>query len=315
MKIDFKKIANAAAKGWTDATLKAKQVSPKAFLIAGIAGVIVGTVTACVATVGAVDDIQDAKDDLDNIREELETDSENYTEEDAKHDKNTVYARTARSIAKRYLPAVAIIIFSITCIVHSHNIMKARNLALASAYLTESSNFGEYRKRVAEKYGAEAENDIYNDRKTVSIETKTVDENGSEKVENKDITVAGKALGSWTFRFEKYDENGNPAFSASTGDPYTDMMQIKAIQKYMNDKYNIVETIFMNDIFKELGHKRTVRGQSEGWHKISPDDSTPIDFGAHIDTVLDKDGHPYEVVILDFNVMGNVVQGLATKEV
>lgn len=286
--------------------------APKIAFIGGIIGVVGSVIGFCVATKDSVPVVEKAKADLNNVQEQPV--SEEYTEEDKQHDTNDVYRRTIVAVAKRYLPAVCLLTVSLAALICAHNIQEARNVALAAAYSTVVNNFDEYRKRVRERYGEQADDDILNDRKKMLVERKTVDEDGNEVTETEEITVSGKPLGQYTFRYEKYDwQTGEVAFRGALDDPYANRTMLKGLQRAWNNKFDFIGTVFVNDIMDDLNHDRLLLGQSEGWHKNvnDPDDDAYIDFSPRVEMVLDKDGNPYECCVITLNVMGNVLSSLA----
>ena len=143
-----------------------KKHSPEILVGAGIIGVIAGTVVACKETkkVDAVldnhtkrmEEIHMASDTGVSVNPETK-EAVQYTEKDKKRDTTLAYGKTAYELVKLYLPSGLIISASVACILGSHSIMTKRNTGLTAAYVGISQAFEEYRQRIAERYGREAD--------------------------------------------------------------------------------------------------------------------------------------------------------------
>lgn len=287
---------------------KFKKHSPEIFIISGIVGGIAAAVMACKATTKAGKVIDKAKDDLDMIHAAIDgrvPAKENYAEEESKKDITKVYVSTGLSLVKLYAPAVVLGGLSITAILYSNNILQKRNVALAAAYATVDSSFKDYRNRVIERFGDEVDKELKYNIKPLTVQEKTVDENGNEVVTEKTVKVADPGEHNMYTRI--FDESS--CYWSKTPD-YNQMFLIGR-ERYANDKLNAQGYLFLNDVLEMLDLPRTKEGQMVGWvkdPKIGRDDY--IDFG--IFNANKKSNRAfingYEPSIwLDFNVQGNIL--------
>ncbi len=289
-------------------SFKFKKHSPEIFIISGIVGGIAAAVMACKATTKAGKVIDKAKDDLDMIHAAIDgrvPAKENYAEEESKKDITKVYVSTGLSLVKLYAPAVVLGGLSITAILYSNNILRKRNVALAAAYATVDSSFKDYRNRVIERFGDEVDKELKYNIKPLTVQEKTVDENGNEVVTEKTVKVADPGEHNMYTRI--FDESS--CYWSKTPD-YNQMFLIGR-ERYANDKLNAQGYLFLNDVLEMLDLPRTKEGQMVGWvkdPKIGRDDY--IDFG--IFNANKKSNRAfingYEPSIwLDFNVQGNIL--------
>lgn len=287
---------------------KLKKHSPEIFIVAGVVGTVVSGVMACKATTKVNEILEETKDTLDTINEGIEKGEikgKEYTQEDGKKDTTIVYVQTGVKIAKLYAPSVILGALAITSIVTSHNILRKRNVALAAAYTAVDKSFKDYRKRVAERFGNEIENELRYNIKAKTYKEVETDENGEEKTVEKTVNVINGDLPSDYARW--FD-------SSATGweNSYDyNMMFLRGTEAWANDKLKANGFIYLNDIYYELGIPKTKAGQIVGW-VYRPDDPDYqgdgfVDFG--IKTVLREmpDGTRQESILLDFNPDGNIL--------
>ncbi len=287
---------------------KFRKHSPEIFIISGIVGGIAAAVMACTATTKAGKVIDKAKDDLDMIHAAIDgriPAKENYAEEESKKDITKVYVSTGLSLVKLYAPAVVLGGLSITAILYSNNILRKRNVALAAAYATVDSSFKDYRNRVIERFGDEVDKELKYNIKPLTVQEKTVDENGNEVVTEKTVKVADPGEHNMYTRI--FDESS--CYWSKTSD-YNQMFLIGR-ERYANDKLNAQGYLFLNDVLEMLDLPKTKEGQMVGWvkdPKIGRDDY--VDFGIfNANKKSNRDFiNGYEPSIwLDFNVQGNIL--------
>lgn len=287
---------------------KFRKHSPEIFIISGIVGGIAAAVMACKATTKAGKVIDKAKDDLDMIHAAIDgrvPAKENYAEEESKKDITKVYVSTGLSLVKLYAPAVVLGGLSITAILYSNNILRKRNVALAAAYATVDSSFKDYRNRVIERFGDEVDKELKYNIKPLTVQEKTVDENGNEVVTEKTVKVADPGEHNMYTRI--FDES---SYYWSKTPDYNQMFLIGR-ERYANDKLNAQGYLFLNDVLEMLDLPKTKEGQMVGWvkdPKIGRDDY--IDFGIfNANKKSNRDFiNGYEPSIwLDFNVQGNIL--------
>lgn len=247
-----------------------KKYSPEILLGAGIVGAVTSTVMACKATTKIHTVLDEAKDKVDMIHKGIE-DGEvisivngeevpvKYTKEDGGKDLTITYAKTGYGLGKLYGPAILVGATSLVCILASYNIIHKRNVALAAAYATIDKGFKEYRSRLIERFGQELDRELKYNIKSQETEEIVVDENGKESVVKKTVTTADFDTSSDYSRF--FDEY-------CTGwrkDAEYNLMFVRQIQNWANDKLKAQGYLFLNDVYEMLGFDKTKAGQIVGW--------------------------------------------------
>ena len=284
------------------AVMKLKKHSPEILVIAGIAGTVVSAVIACKATtkVGAI--LDETKETLDTIHGGMETgdiQGHEYTAEDGKKDTVMVYAQTGIKLAKLYAPAVILGTLSITSILASNNILRKRNVALGAAYAAIDKSFKEYRGRVIERFGEQVDTELKYGIKAKKFEEVEVDlDTGKEKKVKKTVMVTDPNLKS---DYAVYFDNRSRCYE--TNNDYN-LMFLKAQQAFANDKLQTRGHLFLNEVLDDLDLPRTPAGQIVGWTKDGPDGY--VNFRIVEVERETKDGRHEPVLLLDFNVEGNV---------
>lgn len=254
------------------AKLSAKKHSPEILLAAGL---ITGAATiffACKGTLKAKKIIDDHKEAMDNIHEAIEVaDPGEYTEQDAKKDTVTVYAKTAGAFLKEYWPAIACGAISVTCILTSHGIMKKRNIALATSLLGVRTAFDEYRHRVANELGDKMDEHFLYATETKEIEHEVTDEKGKTKTVKEKVEVSTKPT-----VYSRFFDECNPNWTRDGGANY---LFTRSQMLYLQHKLRADGYLFLNDVYKVLDMPITVAGQSAGWiYDYDNPDTTMIYF-------------------------------------
>lgn len=310
------KIKDTIVKTFGKIKFGAIKYSPEILVVAGVVGVVASAVIACKATTKLDDILEQTKTDVDKIHECVDrTDlMEEYTEEDSRKDLAIVYIQTGVKLVKLYAPAVILGALSITSIIGSHYILKKRNVALAAAYATVDKGFKEYRKRVAEKIGDEAEKELRYGIKANIIEETVTDEDGREIKVEKKVTETSLLPSPYA---RIYDEL-NPNWER---DSDYNLMYIRNVENKFNDKLKAYGYVFLNDVYEALGFPKTKTGQVVGW-VYNPDNpehegDNYIDFGLYnLNRQKANDfvnGYEYSV-ILDFNVDGNIMNKIREED-
>ena len=310
------KIKDTITKTFSKIKFEAIKHSPEILVVAGVVGVVASAVIACKATTKLDDILEQTKNDVDKIHECVDrTDlAAPYTEEDSRKDLAIVYVQTGVKLVKLYAPAVILGALSITSIIGSHYILKKRNVALAAAYATVDKGFKEYRKRVAEKIGDEAEKELRYGIKASTIEETVTDEDGREIKVEKNVTETSLLPSPYAKIFDE----GNPNWEK---DSDYNLMYIRNVESKFNDKLKACGYVFLNDVYEALGFPKTKTGQIVGW-VYDPDNKDHegdnyIDFGLYsLNRQKANDFvNGYErSVILDFNVDGNIMNRIKEED-
>ena len=281
--------------------------SPEILLGVGVVGVVATTVTACKATMKLNDILDECVETREKIKEVAENPKydDKYSEEDAQKDLTINYVQTGVKIVKLYAPSVALGVFSVGCLLGSHNVMQKRNAALSAAYLTVDKSFKEYKQRVIDRVGEEVEKEIRYGIKAEEIETTIQNEDGTETTVKETVKTMDPNLYSDYARF--FDE-ASPYWQS---DPEYNLVFLKAQQQYANDLLRAKGRLFLNDVYDMLGIEKTKAGQIVGWvyDPVNPNGDNFVDFGIYD---MSKERvrafvNGYEAtILLDFNVDGNI---------
>lgn len=298
-----------------------KKKSPELLVAAGIAGVIVSTVMACKATTKAGRIAEETHDALDTIHE-AETSGvtkagEDYSKEDAVKDLAITYLQTGIKYARLYAPAVVVGAASVTCILASHNILKKRNAAIAAAYTALDKSFRDYRGRVVERFGKQVEKELRYNIKAKEVEETVVDEKGKETTVKKTVDVAG--AGWDPSQYSPYARIFDEGHRAWMKDPEQNKFYLLARQAQANDRLKSRGHLFLNEVYEMLGYPLTKAGAVVGWiyDPNNPMGDNFVDFGmfeVRREKAVDFVNGYERSFILDFNVVGDITDALATHQ-
>ncbi len=242
--------------------------APKILLGVGITSIVGGTVVACKQTLKVeeiIDDHQNAVEEIHDVRNEAAGQEEDfYTEKDMKKDLVKVYARTAGRIMVNYSVPVALIGGGIICCVSSHNILNTRYLTALAAYDALGKKFANYRKRVIEDYGPEAD-ELYRygiNKHEELVETTTKKGTVKKKLET---TYSPRPEGCSEFAVIFGPDYSSQAIRPIdyAGDGYSrntiaairqkNLEFLLRVQAECNEKLRREGHLFLNDVYRMLG--------------------------------------------------------------
>ena len=300
-------IMNAVTRNLNRVGFQLKKHSPEILIVTGIVGIVTSAVMACKATTKINDILEDTKTQVEKVHTVLEDESipeETYSEEDSKKDLAIIYAKIGLSFVKLYGPSILLGAVSIASIITSNNILRKRNIALAAAYTVVDTGFKEYRGRVIERFGEELDKELKYNIKAENVKETFIDEDGSEKTVDKTVEMTDPhACYSNYARF--YDDG----CKGWTKDPELNLVFLKQMQQYANDRLRARGHLFLNEVYDMLGIPHSSAGQIVGWiyDEDNPVGDNYVDFGIY-DTYKEKSRdfvNGYErVILLDFNVDG-----------
>lgn len=279
--------------------------SPEILLGVGMAGVVVGTILACKATLKAEDVLVGAREKLDKINQARDvSEEEDYSDEDAQRDTAILYVKTGVKLLETYGPAIVVTTASIALILQSHNILTRRNAALVAAYKLVDASFKEYRKRLINEYGEEADQKLrFGERE---IEVTEVNSKGKEKKVIKKILDTNDIL-NYHFTFS---EQTSSMFKRNYD---MNMHTLKSVERYSNDILRIRGHLFLNEVLDGLGMERTSTGAIVGWvsgyNEHNPNNDQVVVFGIDApvnEEMRDARDSMLQPFYLNFNVDGNI---------
>lgn len=304
----FNKIYQNALTAAGKARLGVVKHSPEIMLVAGIVSIGTGFVMAIAATSKA-DDCMDAFNKrMDQIKEnsalaDKTADPEKaYSLAQRAEDKRFVYGHMIKSMAKIYLPAVMFEVAGILLICKSHKVLSGRYAGVSAALLAREKQIEEYRKRIREKYGEEAEKDIFYGFKTDTVNEQVTGDNGVTTEEEKKIKTADPLN-----PYSRFIDQDSSIWEKS---PQYTLQNILVQQRTANDLLWARGFLTLNEVYRLLDLPQTTDGMIMGWIK-DPNVEQKINFG--LDNLnseaIRRFVNGYEdVVLVDFNIDGNIYQ-------
>lgn len=250
------------------AAFKVYKISPELMLAGGIIMGAVAIVSACNASRNLDDVLDNAKSELDALDEIVEFEGSTKKREALK-----IYTNTGVSLMKMYTPAMLFAIGSTGLILGSHGILRKRYAGVVATVNALNEAYTDYRKRVAELIGEDAEKILaMGGENTKNI--KTTDENGEiQTLKDKNIVIKNASKSPYEFDFNCFT-----APETWSDNPNYIMCFMKAQQNFANDLLRNQGHVFLNEVLDMLGLERTPEGAVTGWIKGSPGDGY-IDFG------------------------------------
>lgn len=293
-------------------SVKLEKHAPDIMIVGGIVMIVGSAVYACKQTFEARDILEKTNSRLDDIAygESVADDDPDYNVKIARKERMLAYRDMGFDLAKCYGPSIIFGVTGIALILGAHKIEKDRNAALGVAYANLLASYNSYRDRVREEIGEEKELLI----RSGAVKEKIPDESGDGKKQKNAIVFHddGSSHSPYARIFaEESSDNWNES-------PQKNLIFLKNVQNYANDKLQTEGVVFLNDIYHALGFPRTPEGQLVGWvwdprHEDYPDHigDNYIDFGifdkAKTSAVVRDFINGYESCIwLDFNVDGVV---------
>ena len=292
-----------------------KKHSPEILVGAGVIGVVGASVMACKATLKVNAVVDEAKTNLHKIEEAgqkgVTEAGEVYTEEDVKTETKIVYIQTGVKLAKLYALPVGLGVASIGAILGGHNILRKRNIAIATAYAGLMNDYKGYRSRVIERFGEQLDKELKYNLKTETVEETVVNEDGTEQTVKKEMQVMNSDVDLSQYdMFARFFDDGCTGWDKN---PEYSLMFLNQQQNYANEKLKRQGYLFINDVYEMLGIPKTKEGQIHGWvyDEKNPVGDNFVDFGIynlHREKNRDFVNGYERVILLDFNHDGNILK-------
>lgn len=289
--------------------LKVRKHSPVILFAAGTVGMVATVVLACRATL-KMHDILDDHDKEIEAAKKIHDSLDKYSDDESNKDIVRINIGTAVAIGKAYAPAVGFGLLSIGLLTGSHIVLNRRYVGITAAYAAMHKGFDEYRKRVVEQYGEEADQQL-----RYGVELKEIVEEGPNGPEIKVIKRA--AVGPQGSIYAKWFDVGSRNFQR---EPQYNVYFLAAQQKFLNEKLQAQGHLFLNEVYDALDLPRTPAGSQVGWlkdaHLKMGKDGKPMGDGVlkFADDVLYGDSQQArefynglnKAILLDFNVDGPI---------
>ena len=202
--------------------------SPEILTGIGVAGMITSTVLAVKATPKALVLLEEAR-----------------TNEDGTLGDKLTIVETVKVAWKPYVPAIAVGIASISCIIGASRVNYKRNAALATAYALSEKTLINYRDKVIETLGEKKEKEV---RDKISQ-----DEIDKKPISSSQVIITPK---------------GNTLFMDSITGRYfrSDLDSIKKAVIELNMEISHQNYISLNEFYSNIGLDRISNGDNLGWN-------------------------------------------------
>lgn len=310
MKFDkFTNVADFAKNTFKRSGFIVKSKSPEILAVVGIAGIITSAVMACIASTKVKDTVEEAKNIIEDTHNEIE--ENDFDEKQTRKEITFAYTRAGWKIAKPYVAPVVLGIASIGSLIGSTAIYRKRNAALAVTCTMLDKSFKDYRARIVEKFGEEADNDARLGLFARKFDKTITDlETGKEKKAKETVKVCEHDIpnNAWDRFFD--ETNLHFRKNAEYNQLFIEQQQAFANKLLRRDGY-----IMLNDVYDLLGLDRSKDGFQVGWI-FDPDHPDKIDFGL---TTVNRmrsqdflDGYERSV-ILSFNVDGYIMDKIPIR--
>lgn len=204
-------------------------------------------------------------------------------------------------LTKLYGPAVTTTMCGFALILGGHHIISKRSAAISAAYKALEEGYSQYRQRVREDLGDEADRKYLYGLKEETKDIVIKEADGSEKLLSADAMTPGPGVNCSPYArfFDEYSTQW-------TRNPEYNLMFLNAQQNYANDKLHAQGHLFLNEVYEMLGLPHTQAGSVVGWVLNKGGDNC-VDFGIYdlhsqIKRAFVNGFEPS--ILLDFNVDG-----------
>lgn len=288
-----------------------KNASPTIMVIGGCAAIVGGVIFACNATLKADSILDEIEEDVDKVNHVRDiTDEETYANQDYQKDLTIAYAKGGAKLAKLYLPAAICVIGGIALILGGHKILLNRHLALAAAYETMNVGYNNYRKRVREDLGEDADRKYaYGLHEEVVGEESFVDDNGKKHKKKIKAQIPSTLSSPYAFYWDDTCNGWEP-------NPYYNETFLIGKQREWNRtlarRWQLNGFVTLAEVKCDLGVLVRPEDITIGWiydPSYKPEEHNgkdQIDFGIFSPKNSDAINGSEPVYILEPNVQGNI---------
>ncbi len=319
----LEKLVNAVGPRVGLAGLAVKKHTPELCLVAGITAGVASAVMLAKAhkkseetfstVVFAIESAHEYIDESNALSEETNAKAERIDVDDRRRVISPteerkmllpLYIEGARRAAILYGPSLLMGVASVALILASHKTLQRRNRALISVVALLERGFAQYRSRVRDELGQEADDRFYFGAEARSVTTVTVGEDGKKKKKKETNNHIPEEVSPIMYQrtFDRTNQNWS-----NTGD--MNQFFLKANERSFNDRLEIKGWITLNSVYESLGFEASPYGAVVGWSKNVPGDEY-ISFGIDHDINM-RDGD--ERFVLDFNVNGVILDHIGAR--
>jgi hypothetical protein len=276
--------------------LHLKKHSPEILLAVGLVGVAATMYLVAKESMEAKKILDNRLEQIEGLKKLVGTDHDGeslpYTEEEHAKDILTLNVQTAINVAQVYAPALALGVFSATCILASHNIIHQRNVALGAAYKCLQETLDKYKAQV--ERGATAIDGV-----------NQIMLGDADRVDATKANLGLEGIGGFSQYSRIFNKESSPQWNAV---PIYTRQFLVAQNQYLNSILYARGHLFLNEVYDALGLERSKEGAIVGWVVDKGKDKRPwVDFGFYMTDDYWENHEAYGLgsdVPLDFNVDG-----------
>lgn len=259
----IKGLKEKVAYGATKTKLRAQEAAPKLMIFGGVGLIIAAGVWACKKTRNELDEVleqhreqlkelREVREDIKNGKEVKLVDGTVFTEDRLKKHVAYTYWQTFLRLCKVYGLPVAMAVCGITSVCFGAKIIDDRRIAAAAETYAVSEAYKQYRSRVKEEIGEEAEERLFKNARREIVSQETTDpETGEMKTETKPELIASRDktdLDVYTYIFDEC--NAPNSWSKHPGYNYQFLI---GMQHNANEYLRSHGVITLYEVLKSLG--------------------------------------------------------------
>lgn len=276
-----------------------------------------------------IENVHAKKEMIGVIEEDNESEKETvYSEKDYRKELVKVYIKAGWALSKLYGPVVLFDALSLASGFTSYGELNSRNNASVAACAAVEHFMTNYRGRVKEALGEDADREFAYGIKEQKIDIPDLDKDGNQKIDkNGNPKTHKEIVRRMEGEFEGYSPYArvfdchNTQFESNhdgTPNYFYNKHFLGRAQIMFTEKLQREHVLFLNEVYEFLGFEKTREGQVVGWYynEKDPIGENRVDF-----MIMDfSRGNPADKaafvneekgwVVIDFNVDGNVLEYL-----
>lgn len=280
----------------------AKTYSPEIFLGVGIAAGVTAGIMLARAHKEAEYDVMENHLEIAHTREVID-ETGDYSAAEKASTMTPLYGKLLLAYIRVYGPSILLASTSVYLILASHGVMKARNEALVAAVKVLDEGFKQYRRRVVDEFGADADERLYFGADKQTVVTKEEIDGKTKKV-SKDTNVIAEKVSPMVY---------SRVFERGVSTEFSDNREvnryfINSNISYLNSKLQLQGWVLLNDVYKALGIEASPEGAVVGWTLDGGDGY--IDAGMDLPINQNQGDNRFH---LNFNVDGVMYQKISNR--
>jgi len=266
---------------------------PTLMTVGGVAGFVATTALTVRATLKAQEKLPDIQKNIQLAKDE----AEGLEDRVKVRIMSEAYKSATIELGKVYWPVLISGSASIVLVLAGHNLMLKRQASLVAAYSALDAGYKAYRKRVADRIGAEEEQELYSSLPPCS---RTEDDEEGNRCEIFDAEDVLPHPSPYARFFDESSVNWRKT-------PEYNLFFLKSQEQWANDRLTSQGFLFLNEVYEALGLERCQAGQAVGWRKHDGNGDHYVDFGIY--QIGDESSRAFvngveATILLDFNVDG-----------